>query len=75
MKSFERLGLAYLKDITGPPAVCLQSKQIRGRCSQHGTALCSATSTQTRDLCEDPVCESEDSSLAARFIAQDCGEE
>ncbi len=30
MKSFERLVLAYLKDITGPPAVCLQSKQVCG---------------------------------------------
>ncbi len=28
MKSFERLVLAYLKDTTGPPAVCLQSKQV-----------------------------------------------
>ncbi|KAK3534580.1 hypothetical protein QTP86_016736, partial [Hemibagrus guttatus] len=27
MKSFERLVLAYLKNITGPPAVCLPSKQ------------------------------------------------
>jgi len=25
MKSFERLVLVYLKDITGPPAVCLSS--------------------------------------------------
>ncbi len=38
-------------------SVCLQSKQILRRCSQHGTALCSATSRQTRGLCEDPVCE------------------
>ncbi len=30
MKSFERLVLAYLKDTTGPPAVCLQSKQVCG---------------------------------------------
>ncbi len=30
MKSFEKLVLAYLKDITGPPAVCLPSKQVRG---------------------------------------------
>ncbi|KAK3509415.1 hypothetical protein QTP70_034170 [Hemibagrus guttatus] len=28
MKSFERLVLAYLKNITGPPAVCLPSKQL-----------------------------------------------
>ncbi|KAK3557058.1 hypothetical protein QTP70_024468, partial [Hemibagrus guttatus] len=28
MKLFERLVLAYLKNITGPPAVCLPSKQI-----------------------------------------------
>ncbi len=34
-------------------SVCLQSKQVcvYGRCSQHGTALCSATSRQTRGLC------------------------
>ncbi len=60
MKSFERLVLAYLKDTSGPlldpPAVCLQSKQVCGRCSQHGTALHPAASGQTRDLCEDPVC-------------------
>ncbi len=56
MKSFERLVLAYLKASTGPPAVCLQSKQVCGWCSQHGTALHPATSGQTRDLCEDPVC-------------------
>ncbi len=37
-------------------SVCLQSKQVCGRCSQHGTALCSATSRQTRGLCEDPIC-------------------
>ncbi len=58
MKSFERLVLAYLKDITatltGPPAVCLQSKQVCGWGSQHGTALHPAASGQTRDLCEDP---------------------
>ncbi len=56
MKSFERLVLAYLKDSTGPPADCLQSKQVCGWCSQHGTALHPAASGQTRDLCEDPVC-------------------
>ncbi len=56
MKSFERLVWAYLKDTTGPPAVCLQSKQVCGRCSQHGTALHPAASGQTRDLCEAPVC-------------------
>ncbi len=55
MKSFGRLVLAYLKDTTGPPAVCLQSKQVCGW-SQHGTALHPAASGQTRDLCEDPVC-------------------
>ncbi len=37
-------------------SVCLKSKQVCGRCSQHGTALWSATSRQTRDLHEDPVC-------------------
>ncbi len=30
MKSFERLVLAYLKDTTGPTAVCLQSKHVCG---------------------------------------------
>ncbi len=30
MKSFESLVLAYLKASTGPPAVCLQSKQVCG---------------------------------------------
>ncbi|KAL0153228.1 hypothetical protein M9458_051469, partial [Cirrhinus mrigala] len=29
MKSFEKLVLAYLKNITGPPAVCLLSKQSK----------------------------------------------
>ncbi len=33
------LVLAYLRDITGPPAVCLNSKQVCGWSSQHGTAL------------------------------------
>ncbi len=42
--------------LTGPPVVCLQSKQVCGGCSQHGTALHPAASGQTRDLCEDPVC-------------------
>ncbi len=42
--------------LTGPPAVCLQSKQVCGWCSQHGTTLHLAASGQTRDLCEDPVC-------------------
>ncbi len=42
--------------LTGPPAVCLQSKQVCEWCSQHGTALHPAASEQTRDLCEDPVC-------------------
>ncbi len=42
--------------LTGSSSVCLPSKQVCGQCSQHGTALCSATSRQTRDLCEDPVC-------------------
>ncbi len=42
--------------LAGSSSVCLQSKQVCGRCSQHGTALCSATSRQTRGLCEDPVC-------------------
>ncbi len=39
MKSFERMVLAYLKASTGPTAVSLQSKQVCGWCSQHGTAL------------------------------------
>ncbi len=29
--------MAYLKASNGPPAVCLQSKQVCGWCSQHGT--------------------------------------
>ncbi len=41
MKLFERLVLAYLKASTGPPAVCPQSKQVCGWCSQHGTSSCS----------------------------------
>ncbi len=56
MKSFEKLVLAYLKDIAGPPAVCILRKQVHGLCSQHGTAHNPATPGQTRDLCEDPVC-------------------
>ncbi len=56
MKSFERLVLAYLKDTTGPlldpPPVCLQSKQVCERCSQHGTAL----HLDIPGTCEDPVC-------------------
>ncbi len=39
----------------GSSSVCLQSKQVCGRCSQHETALCSATSRQTRVLCESLV--------------------
>ncbi len=42
--------------LTGPPAVCLQSKQVCGWCSQHGTALHPAASGQTKDVCVDPVC-------------------
>ncbi len=42
--------------LAGCSSVCLHSKQVCGGCSQHWTALCSATSRQTRDLCEDPVC-------------------
>ncbi len=42
--------------LIGSSSVCLQSKQVCGRCSQHGNTLCSATTWQTRDLCEDPVC-------------------
>ncbi len=42
--------------LAGSSSVCLQSKQVCGWCSQHGTALCSATSRQTRGLCEDLVC-------------------
>ncbi len=60
MKSFERLVLAHLKDSTGPlldpPAVCLPTKQACWWCCQHGIALQSPTSGQTRDLCKDPVC-------------------
>ncbi len=36
--------------LAGSSSVCLQSKQVCGRCSQHGTALCSATSRQTRGI-------------------------
>ncbi len=43
--------------LAGYSSVCLQSKRFHGRYSQHGTALCSATSRQTRGLCEDPVYE------------------
>ncbi len=39
--------------LAGSSSVYLQSKQVCGRCSQHGTALCSAKSRQTRGLCED----------------------
>ncbi len=42
--------------LAGTSSVCLQSKQVCGRCSQHGTALCSVISRQTRGLCEDPIC-------------------
>ncbi len=35
-------------DLTGPPAVCLKSKQVCGWCSQHGTALHPAASGQTK---------------------------
>ncbi len=42
--------------LTEPPAVFLQSKQVCGCCSQHGTALHPAAPGQTRALCEDPVC-------------------
>ncbi len=42
--------------LAGFSSVCLQSKQVCRRCSKHGTALCSATSRQTRDFCEHPVC-------------------
>ncbi len=42
--------------LAGSSSVCLKSKLVCGRCSQHGTALCSATSRQTRGLCEDPIC-------------------
>ncbi len=43
--------------LAGSSSVCLQSKQVCGWCSQHGTTICSTTSRQTRNLCEDPVCE------------------
>ncbi len=36
--------------LIGPPAVCLQSKQVCGWCIQHGTALHPAASGQTRDV-------------------------
>ncbi len=49
MKSFERLVLAHLTDIT-------TSKRVCGWCSQHGIALHPPTSGQTGDLCKDPVC-------------------
>ncbi len=52
MKSFEKLVLAHLKDITAPSLDTLQFAYSAnsGRCSQHGTPLCSATSRQTRDF-------------------------
>ncbi len=60
MKSFERLVLAYLKASTGPLLDPLQfayrAKRSVDDACQHGTALHPATSGQTRDLCEDPVC-------------------
>ncbi len=60
MKSFEKLVLAHLKDITGPSLDPLQfayrANRFVERCSQHVTVLCAATSRQTRGLCEDPVC-------------------
>ncbi len=36
--------------LAGSSSVCLQSKRVCWRCSQHGTALWSATSGQTRGL-------------------------
>ncbi len=36
--------------LIGPPAVCLQSKQVCGWCIQHGTVLHPAASGQTRDV-------------------------
>ncbi len=62
-------GLSLHWTLTGPPAVCLQSKQVCGWCSQHGTALHPAASGQTRDLCEDPVCR--DFSSAFNIIIPD----
>ncbi len=56
VKSFEKLVLSYLKDITGPPAVCLQIKLVYGHCSQHGTTPHPAASGQTKHLIEGPVC-------------------
>ncbi len=60
MKSFKKTGAGppegHHWTLAGSSTVCLQSKQVCGRCSQCGTTLCSATSRQTRDLCEDPVC-------------------
>ncbi len=60
MKSFERLVLAYLKDITGPLLDTLQfayrAKQVCGWCSQHGTALLPAAPRQTWELRKDPIC-------------------
>ncbi len=60
MKSFGKTGAGPPEGpywtLAGSSSVCLQCKQVCGRCSLHGTALCSATSRQTRDFHEDPVC-------------------
>ncbi len=53
MKSFEKPSGSpegHYWTLVGSSSVCLQSKQVCGRCSQHGTALCSATSRQTRGI-------------------------
>ncbi len=58
MKSFEKLVLAYLKDITGPLLDPLQFAYKANRYvdDAFNMGLHTATSGQTRDLCEDPVC-------------------
>ncbi|KAK3516000.1 hypothetical protein QTP70_000716 [Hemibagrus guttatus] len=58
MKSFERLVLSYLKDITDPllgPSR-LQSQQICRRCCEHGPPLHPSASGFPRILCQDTVC-------------------
>ncbi|KAK3549027.1 hypothetical protein QTP70_027751, partial [Hemibagrus guttatus] len=47
MNSFERLVLAYLKNITGPPAVCLPSKQLNGKFTSYSCT----TSTGAPQAC------------------------
>ncbi|KAF7644444.1 hypothetical protein LDENG_00221970 [Lucifuga dentata] len=58
MKSFKRLVLAHLRDITGSLLDPLQFAYRANRSvdDQHGTALHTATPQQTRELCKDPLC-------------------